>query len=140
MRLANTTSNPLQVFNLTWIFDTEPPHKTRWNTQEKTFNLQGWGHLRDGYIAIRSQADVTLTITVDGTALTPITLLDTSSLRRALYWQADANKGKVYQFTLTSASDFKVYNEDTSCWVKGWNTSVGYKRFQLPFEGGTQNP
>ena len=140
VRLAQTSSNPLQVFNLSWIFDTEPPHKKRWNTQERSFELAGWGHLRDGYIAIRSAADVTLTVTIDGTAQTGITLSSTTGNRRKLYVQYLANKGKVFQFTLTSASDFKVYNEDTNIWVKPWNSSVGYKMFQLPFEGGTQNP
>jgi hypothetical protein len=140
VRLANTTSNPLQVFNLTWIFDTEPPHKKRWNTQERSFNLPGWGHLRDGYIAIRSAADVTLTVTIDGNAQSGITLSSTSSARRKLYVQYPAFKGKVFKFVLTSASDFKVYNEDTNVWVKPWNSNVGYKLFQLPFEGGTQNP
>jgi len=140
VRLANTTSNPLQVHNLTWIFDTEPPHKDRWNTQDRSFNLPGWGLLRDGYVAIRSIADVTLTVTIDGVAQTPITLPNTSGARRKLYVQYEANKGKVFQFTLTSASDFKVYNEDTNIWVKAWNTNVGYKQFQLPFEGGIPNP
>jgi hypothetical protein len=140
VRFANTSSNPLQVFNLTWIFDTEPPHKTRWNTQERSFNLPGWGHLRDAYFAIRSAADVTLTVTIDGNVQSGITITNTSGARVKKYVQFPAFKGKVFQFTLTSASDFKVYNEDTNIWVKAWNSSVGYKQFQLPFEGGTQNP
>ena len=140
VRLANTSSNPLQVFNLTWIFDTEPPHKKRWNTQERSFNLPGWGHLRDAYISIRSAADVTLTVTIDGNAQSGITITNTSGSRVKKYVQFPAFKGKVYRFVLTSASDFKVYNEDTNIWVKPWNSSVGYKQFQLPFEGGTANP
>ena len=140
VRLQQTSTNPLQVFNLTWIFDIEPPHKKRWNTQERSFNLPGWGHLRDGYIAIRSAADVTLTVTIDGNAQSGITLSSTSGARRKLYVQYPAFKGKVFRFVLTSASDFKIYNEDTNIWVKPWNSSVGYKQFQLPFEGGTTNP
>ena len=140
VRLAQTSSNPLQVFNLTWIFDTEPPHKKRWNTQERSFNLPGWGHLRDSYIAIRSAADVTLTVTIDGNAQPGITLSNTSGVREKIYVQYPAFKGKVFRFVLTSASDFKVYNEDTTINVKPWNSAVGYKQFQLPFEGGTANP
>lgn len=140
VRLAQTSSNPLQVFNLSWIFDTEPPHKNRWNTQERSFNLPGWGHLRDAYFVIRSVADVTLTVTIDGNVQPGITLANTSSVRSKLYVQFPAFKGKVFQFTLTSASDFKVYNEDTNIWVKPWNSSIGYTQFQLPFEGGTANP
>jgi hypothetical protein len=140
VRLQQTSTVPIQVFNLTWIFDTEPPHKKRWNTQERSFNLPGWGHLRDGYIAIRSAADVTLTVTIDGNAQSGITLANTSGARRKLYVQYPAFKGKVYKFVLTSASDFKVYNEDTHVNVKAWNTNTDYKQFQLPFEGGVQNP
>jgi hypothetical protein len=139
-RLQQTSTNPLQVFALSWIFDTEPPHKNRWNTQERSFNLPGWGHLRDGYIAIRSAADVTLVVTIDGNAQPGITLANTTGSREKLYVQYPAFKGKVFQFTLTSASDFKIYNEDTNVWVKAWNTNTDYKQFQLPFEGGVQNP
>ncbi len=140
VRLSQTSSNPLQVFNLSWIFDTEPPHKKRWNTQERSFNLPGWGHLRDGYFAIRSAANVTLTVTIDGIAQSSITISNTSSKRVKKYVQFPAYKGKVFQFTMTSTSDFKIYNEDTNINVKAWNSSVGYKQFQLPFEGGTTNP
>ncbi len=140
VRLSNTTSKPLQVFNLTWIFDTEPPHKKRWNTQERSFNLPGWGVMKDGYIAIRSAADVTLTVTIDGNVQSGITLASTVGVRKKLYVQYPAFKGKLFSFVLTSASDFKVYNEDTNIKVKAWNSNVGDKVFQLPFEGGTQNP
>ena len=96
--------------------------------------------MRDAYFAIRSAADVTLTVTIDGVAQSGITLSNTSGVRSKIYVQFPAYKGKVFRFVLTSASDFKVYNEDTSIWVKPWNTNVGYKMFQLPFEGGTANP
>lgn len=140
VRLTNTTTNPLRVYSIKWIFDQEPISYKLWRTQERSFAFGGWGHLRDGYIAISSGADVTLTITIDGTAQAGITLSSTSGNRRKIYFQALANKGKVYQFSLTSANDFKIYNEDTAVFVKPWNSSVGYKRLQLPFEGGTINP
>lgn len=140
LRLTNTSSNPLRVYNLQWIFDTEPYLSKNWITQERSFNLGSWGHIRDAYIALRSTTDVTLDVTIDGVAQTPITLTNTAGGRVKRYIQFEANKGKVFRFKLSAAEPFKVYNEDTNIQVKGWNNSVGLRKFQLPFEGGIQNP
>ena len=141
VRLTNTTTNPLRVYSLDWIFDTEPVNYQAFRTQERSFGLSSYGHVRDTWLELRSTADVILTLTVDGTALSPVeTISSTAGERRKVHVQFPAHKGKVFQFTLTSANDFKVYNEDTAVWVKPWNTGEGYKQFQLPFEGGTANP
>jgi len=141
VRLTNTTSFPIRVYNIQWIFDQEPPNYNAWRTQEQSFNLAAYGHIKDAWISLRSNADVILTVTIDGTILSPVeTISSTGGNRRKIHVQFPANKGKNFQFTLTSAGDFLVYNEDTAVWVKPFNTDVGYKQFQLPFEGGAINP
>ncbi len=141
VRLTNTTAFPIRVYNLQWIFDVEPPNYNAWRTQEQSFNLAAYGHMKDAWISLRSNDTVTLTATVDGVALAPAESIPTTGgNRRKVHVQFPANKGKVFQFTLTSPSDFLVYNEDTAVWVKPFNTDAGYKQFQLPFEGGTINP
>ena len=140
VRLTNTSANSLRVYKIQWIYDQEPPNTRTWRTQEKTFNSPAWQHVRDMYISIRCGATVNVVATVDGTALTTQTITSTSGNRRKERVVLPAHKGKVYQFTLTSAVAFKVYNEDTEIFVKPWNSQEPYKQFQIPFEGGVQNP
>jgi hypothetical protein len=135
IRLTNTSANPLRIYDLHWDFDREPASLLAHRTQETTFGGTDWAHIRDGYIALRSSATVTLTINVDGTDLTAVTLASTSSLRKKLHFFPVAHKGKVFTFTLTSSAAFKLYLEDCHIWVKPWNQQIGYTKYQIPFEG-----
>jgi hypothetical protein len=81
---------------------------------------------------------VTLTQVVDGTTHT-YTIPSTSGERRKVYVKFDPVKGKVYQWKLDSASNFRLYGEECELRMKPWNEEIGYKSVSPfePIQGGT---
>lgn len=121
------------------LWRTDEEAVRHWEFPDTTHGILGWQHLRDGYICLRSTADVTLTITVDGVDMLPLTLASTGNEKRKVYFKAYATKGKVFRYRLDSAADFRLYGEDCELNIKSWNTSKGYQAIS-PFvatQGGT---
>lgn len=121
------------------LWRTDEEALRHWEFPDTTHGLLGWQHLRDGYICLRSTGTVTLTITVDGVDMLPITLSSTGNEKRKVYFKAYATKGKVFRYRLDSATDFRLYGEDCELNIKSWNTSKGYQAIS-PFvqtQGGT---
>lgn len=114
------------------LYFLEPVSVTHWQSQPTSFEFPGFVHLRDGYIAIRSNVDVTLTMTIDTGAAQVVqtyTIPSTSGARRKVYVQFDANKGLLYQLALDSVDgigQFRVYESDLELRVKPWLGVLGY--------------
>jgi hypothetical protein len=110
-------------------FDTlhfmEPVGVTHWAAQPTSFAFPGYMHCRDAYIAIRSNADVTLTMAFDSTTQT-YTVPSTGGQRQKVYVQLASNKGLLYTFALDSAQEFRVYEEDIEIRVKPFLGLLGY--------------
>jgi hypothetical protein len=107
----------------------EPVQVTHWQSQPTAFEFPGFVHCRDAYIAIRSTASVTLTMTFDsgaGQVTQAYTLPSTGGVREKLYIQLNSNKGLLYTFALDSAQSFRVYEPDLEIRVKPWLGLLGY--------------
>jgi phenolic acid decarboxylase len=115
-----------RLYNITWLYLPEPAALSRWETLEMTFGVRGYWHLRESWIALRSMASVTMTITVDG-ASTPYVLASTAGARRKLRNVLAAKKGKVYQFVFTSTAPFRLYNDDCEVFGKSWGEDGPYQ-------------
>lgn len=133
MRLAPTDSNDWQLFNWEWKFEPAPELTTTWESPDTTHELEGFQHLRDGYIAHISSADLTLTVTIDGTAYT-YTIANGAGAYKKTYLTFQPIKGKYFRYKLTSASGFRLYQQDSELRCKIWGGQTQYHRIK-PFGG-----
>lgn len=131
MRLV--PSGPIRVFNVKWFWRPESESVLVWEAPPTTLGLTGYWYLRDGFIAHRSTADLTLTITVDGTAHI-FTIAHSNGNYKKSYVPLTTLKGKQMQFKLTSTSNFRFYRDDSEFRVKAWGSG---ESFQIAHPFGT---
>lgn len=134
-RLAPIDSVTGRLYKYHFILDDEPAKLTRLQTQERAYEQNAWMHMREAFVCLRSWAPVTLTVTIDGTPHT-YTIASTNGARSKVRVVFDPVKGKMYKFELVSSQAMKVYNEDCSVYVRPWNSELGYKVYQIGWEGG----
>jgi hypothetical protein len=125
----NYTIDPV-LFQYDTLHFLEPVGVLHWQSQPTSFAFPGFMHCRDAYIAIRSTASVTLTMVMDaGTG--PLTqtyvIPSTGGKRLKVYIQFAPNKALLYQFSLDSAVEFRVYETDLEIRCKPWLGVLGYQ-------------
>lgn len=98
-----------------------------WEFPPTTHGLPGWMQTRDAYFVLRSTSAVTLTVEVDGVADTPYSIPPTSGNKMKQYIQLLPRKGKVFRYSLDSATGFRLYGNECEVRVKPWNAQMGYK-------------
>ena len=120
------TSPILYQYDTLWY--PEPVSVVHWQSQPTSFEFPGYVHCRDAYIAIRSTAAVTLTMTIDGVVTQTYSIPSTNGQRLKQYIQFASNKGLVYKFALdsTTSAQFRVYEADLEIRVKPWLGLLGY--------------
>lgn len=115
------------------------PHsylQSNWVTPDKADGLYGFGHLRDGYIAHISTADLTLTINMEGTNYT-YTIANGGGAYKRTYVVLQPVKGKARHFQLSSSQPFRLLNVDSLFSLKEWGSQGPYQPVR-PW--GEQNP
>lgn len=137
LRLA--PSAPIRIGNVKWVFEPAPELAQHWITQGTSHGLEGWGFLKDGYIAIISDSQTTLTIKVD--QKTYVYYIPASSGLYAkfyLIFEMDQAlnqnlKGKLFEYKLESSSPFRLFKKDCEFRLHQWDGS-GYSVVR-PFGG-----
>jgi hypothetical protein len=90
-------------------------------TPEDSLGIDGWKHVYDGYITVRSNADVSLILMGDGTAIGATTVIpSTAGQKKKTLLQFGTNKFKLLRRRLDSTQPFQVYAEDSVLHVGGW--------------------
>lgn len=126
-------------WDILWRMDEE--WLTHWEFPPSSFGAKGWTHMRDFYISLRSTAEVTVTVLVDGVAYYPTLagysgapgiIPSTSGARYKHHLWMPAVKGKLYQIKL-DGGPFRLYGEDSELRVKEWATGLSYPTVN-PFE------
>lgn len=132
LRLRPTDSNPwiLRDEEVEWIYEPEPELATYWKTQPTTHDLEDFHFIREMLLCVRSTSTVTLTVSVDGIDYI-YTLASTAGDQRVVRIIPQAVKGKIFQYTLSSSTGFRVYKEDCSVLVK--RQSDGDYQRKMPF-------
>lgn len=105
----------------------DPVGVEHWESQDISLSMIGYYHVRDLYVAIRSTADVTFTLLLDGVHQQVYTLPSTGGERRKLYLQLASNKAKLYRFIFDSTAEFRLYDIDSETRAKPWVTALGYQ-------------
>lgn len=125
------------VYQWDILWREEPAQVVHWETRETSHGLEGYQHVRDMYVTLRSTTAVTLTLTMDNTIVQTYTLPSTGGKRSKLYLPMNSNKGKLYHYqfdTATAGIPFQLYEQDIEVRVSPWNQQLGYKVVR-PFGG-----
>lgn len=126
------TSDPI-FYGFDILYRNEPVSVKHWESQPSALGMVGYFHIRDMYVCLRSEANVTLTVDFDGTTQT-YTIASTSGEKLKTYVPMYSNKGKVYSFALDSEEEFRLYASDIEVRVKPCLGVMGYTITQ-PFGG-----
>jgi hypothetical protein len=124
----------LYQYDILW--KPEPTRLTHWEARENSYNMAGYGHLRDGYLGLRSDTTSILSFYLDGSA-TPfysVTLASTAGQRKKVFFALPANKFKVVRITLNSTSasiPFRLYEQDCEFRLKQWLSPLGYRTIPM---------
>ncbi len=104
---------------------------THWEFPETNHQMTGMLQVKQAYIALRSAAEVTFTVShteIDGTQTSnTYTIPSTGGARQKLLVQFLPTKGVLYQYQLDSASQFRLYGADCEVHVKPWKTNEGFQ-------------
>lgn len=119
-------NGPAKLYQFDVLYRVDEEVITHWEFPPTTHGFSGWMQERDAYFTLRSLADVTLTITVDGVAYT-YTIPSTAGEKRKYYVRLNPVKGKIFQYQLDSATGFRLYGQECEVRVKPWNSQLGYK-------------
>lgn len=114
------------LYQMDILYRIEPAEVTHWEVPPNSLGLEGFMHVRDGYVTIRSNADVTLTFTPDVGAVQTFTLPSTGGAKKKLYFSFASNKQKLVGFSFDSASPFRIYQPECELRAKQWLTDLGY--------------
>lgn len=107
-----------------WLWQPDSPLVTYWETQTIT-EWQGFGHVRDGFIAHVSTADITLTLVLDGTSYA-YTIANGGGAFAKTYVPFQAIKYKAVKYKLSSSVGFRLYKRMCEVRTGQWGRSGPY--------------
>lgn len=119
-----------------WVSEPDAELATTWQTQPTTFNFPQFGHISRAQIAHRSSADFTMTVSVDGTD-TDYPIANSGGEETKTYVTLKAMKGKMFQFTFTGDTPFRLYRKDVAVSGKPWADTGPYLQL-MPFGGDSR--
>jgi hypothetical protein len=126
VKLVPTGQTAWRIYNVRYVYEPSPEAATKWITQGTTHDLKGFQHLQSAYLALMSNAVVTLTINVDGVNHA-FNIATTGGLYKKIYLVLDVCKGKLFTYSLTSAQPFRLFERDCEVRVKQWNDAGPYE-------------
>lgn len=126
MRLVGNDDLPWRVMAIEWVWEPEPELAQYWHTQFTSLDQQGYMHIRDMLVAIRSTSDVFMFVSWDEDAEDSYTLPSTGGERQKIYVPVLAKKGKVAHFRFFGSQPFSLYLPDVECRVKSWGLGQAY--------------
>lgn len=127
---ASASVQPV-LYQLDILYRHEPSTVTHWELPPNSLGMDGWFHVRDSYVTLRSAANVTMVLNFDNGPSQTFILTSTSGSKRKLYVPFGANKCKLVGMTLDSTGDFRVYSSETELRAKMWLTRLGYKALPI---------
>lgn len=127
MRIVGNDDLPWRIMEIEWIWEPEPELAQYWHTQFTALDQQGYMHIRDMLVAIRSTSEVVMFISWDEETEDSYTLPSTGGERQKIYVPVLAKKGKVAHFRFFGAEPYSLYLPDTECRVKSWGLGTPYQ-------------
>jgi hypothetical protein len=125
VRFVPTDAADWRVMGVEWIGEPAPELAYVWRAQGSSHDLPGYQHVRDAFFAHQSTADVTLTVTVDGTTYT-YTIPHGAGAYVKSYVVFGPMKGRLWEWAARSGAPFRLFKKDTEVRVKAWGEAGGY--------------
>lgn len=125
-----------RLYSERWVWEPIPEAGRLWETQETSFDLQGFMHIPDGFVALSSPAAATVTfdfITPTETITRQLTVPSGDKVVK-IYLAFKANKFISCRFKAKASVPFRVYIRETELKVRPWNDPEAYKIVR-PFGG-----
>ena len=123
--------------------EVEPSTMTRWTSLPTDHGLPGWSMATMLMLSLRSNADLTLTVTsvdqVGSTSTTTYTIPSTGFAKQKRWVPFVATKGAMYTYQLSSAVPFVLYPDESTIRAQAWGSdgTAELKLIQLGNEGTT---
>lgn len=106
----------IRIFDVQYKFDVEPEEQKIWKTQPTTHDIPGYQFVPRAIIAIKSTADVTFTLTIDGISF-EYTIPNTNNIYRKLDIPLKAVKGQLFEYEFESSSPSVIVKKDCEVWI-----------------------
>lgn len=102
----------------------EAVQRIRWESEETDHGIPAQQTPLYAYIAVRSTADVLLSMTTyredGGSTVKTYTLDDTAEVKRVVFVPFEPTKGVAFRYRFTSAEPFQLYREESETTVRIW--------------------
>lgn len=118
------------------LFRDEEERLIHWEQPPSALGNGGWFHIKDGWICLRSESTVILTVVIDGEVTDTYNLASTGGEKKKIYVEFKPRRGKLFQFKLDSTptfddsnqKPFRFYGDETIIFGKPWITGATYQQ------------
>lgn len=122
---------PTTLYSWQPSYDIQPARTAGWTTFATSFNMRGFGHIREVALSWLSTAPITLTITsFDGLDPAPITIPSSGGIQLKQIFPVGANKGQLFTFAMASAAEFQIFEDDLEIRVGEWGRDTTYQTYK----------
>lgn len=108
-----------------WVNEPDAELTTVWETQPTSFDFPSFGHVARVQVAHRSTADFNMRVTIDGVPQ-DYTIFGGNGEETKTFVTLRAIKGKLFQFTFTASTPFRLYKKDCVTFCKPWGDTGPY--------------
>lgn len=123
-RLVPLGDSPWSFFEADWIVNPEPESTSYWVTQPATWDMAGFLHSRELWLAYASPNAALVSLVVDGVVST-LNPFPANNRMQKVYVPTPPLKGKVWQLTGTGTA-LQIYERDTELRIKSWGSTEQY--------------
>ena len=139
-----------EFHNLTLFYSELTEVIRHWQLDNTNHSINGWQHVRDGYLDLTLYGDAVLTLMVDDSSLKTQNVLfspiitrgdgsveDKTGIRYKYYFSLLPMKGKKFTWSLDCNEGMQIWNEGIEVNGKRWISSTGYQNVN-PFADGVK--
>lgn len=115
------------LYQMDILYRVEPAAMKHWEVPPNSLGFNGFFHVRDSYVTLRSNADVTLKLYPDGGSPITYTIASTAGKKLKVYVPFAPNKVKLVGFAFDSDQEFRIYQPECELRAKQWVTDLSYQ-------------
>lgn len=119
------------IFEPRWTLEPAGISAYSYEVAETTHGIAGFKHLGACRLTHVSTADLTLTVTVDGIAQTPITITNSGGIYVTVRFRFPVYKGRHFKYRLSSTAEFRLDERDSFFEVGEWARQNPYQELRI---------